>query len=103
MTDTLKVDTQQLKTTASEVRKQIRLMQQDFDSLQSIVSRSGYYWQGQAADDYRKAFAGQKDTAADAFRRLSKIPDDLEKMAGIYEGNETNLQKTAGALRTDFI
>ena len=51
MTDTLKVDTQQLKTTASEVRKQIRLMQQDFDSLQSIVSRSGYYWQGLAADE----------------------------------------------------
>ena len=103
MTDTLKVDTQQLKTTASEVRKQIRLMQQDFDSLQSIVSRSGYYWQGQAADEYRQAFAEQKDAAADAFRRLSKIPDDLEKMAGIYEGNETNLLQTAGALRTDFI
>ena len=52
--DLLKVDTQQLKTTANEVRKQIRTMRQDFESLQTIVSRSSYYWQGQVADEYRK-------------------------------------------------
>lgn len=103
MTDILKVDTQQLKTTANEVRKQIRSMQQDFESLQTIVSRSSYYWQGQAADEYRRVFAEQKDPTADAFRRLGKIPDDLEKMAGIYEGTETSLQETAGNLPTDFI
>ena len=64
MADILKVDTQQLKSTASAVRGQIRRMQQDFDGLQNIVSRSSYYWQGQAADEYRQAFAEQKDPTA---------------------------------------
>lgn len=103
MTDILKVDTHQLKSTASEVRKQIQLMRQDFENLQTLVGRSSYYWQGQAADEYRKAFAEQKDTTADAFQRLGKIPDDLEKMAGIYEENEIGLQETASTLKTDFI
>ena len=101
--DLLKVDTQQLKTTANEVRKQIRTMRQDFESLQTIVSRSSYYWQGQVADEYRKAFSEQKEPTDEAFQRLNKIPDNLERIAGIYEETENKTQETASALPTDFI
>lgn len=99
----LKVDTQQLKTTADTVRKQIRSMQQAFDSLQTTVSRSSYYWQGQAADEYRKAFSGERDTTAEMFQRLSDIPDALEKIAGVYEGGEDKAKEIASGLPTDFI
>lgn len=101
--DLLKVDTQQLKTIANEVRKQIRTMRQDFESLQTIVSRSSYYWQGQVADEYRKAVAEQEEPTNEALQRLSKIPDDLERMAGIYEETENKAQETANTLPTDFI
>lgn len=99
----LKVDTQQLKTVANEVRKQLRTMRQDFESLQTIASRSSYYWQGQVADEFRKAVDEQKGPTDEALRRLSKIPDDLEMMAGIYEGTESKAQKTASTLPTDYI
>ena len=103
MADILKVDTQQLKSTASAVRGQIRRMQQDFDGLQNIVSRSSYYWQGQAADEYRQACAEQKDPTAEMLKRLADIPTALEKMAGVYEEAEADNEDTAGSLQTDYI
>lgn len=47
---TLKVTPQQLKQTADEVTGLVQSLQTDFDSLQTTVSRTAYYWEGQAAD-----------------------------------------------------
>ena len=55
------------------------------------------------ADEYRKAFSEQKEPTDEAFQRLNKIPDDLERIAGIYEETENKTQETASALPTDFI
>lgn len=99
----LKVDTRQLKQTADEVRSRIRAIGQDLDGMQTVVGRSSYYWQGQAADEYRQAVAEQKEPAAEMIRRLSAIPAALETIAGVYEQTESGNVDLAGALKTDYI
>lgn len=96
---TLKVDPEQLKRTADEVTGMIQSLQTDLESLQTTVSRTSYYWQGQAADEYRKNFAAQKDDNDEMLERLRKYPTMLLQMAGFYnEAEKNNVDQTVQLL-----
>ena len=96
---TLKVDPEQLKRTADEVTGMIQSLQTDLESLQTTVNRTGYYWQGQAAEEYRKNFAAQKDDTDEMLDRLRKFPPMLLQMAGVYDETEqTNVDHTVQLL-----
>lgn len=96
---TLKVDPEQLKRTADEVTGMIQSLQTDLESLQTTVNRTGYYWQGQAAEEYRKNFAAQKDDTDEMLERLRKFPPMLLQMAGVYDETEqTNVDHTVQLL-----
>ena len=100
---TLKVTPQQLKQTADEVTGLVQSLQTDFDSLQTTVSRTAYYWEGQAADGYRKSCASPQDDTDQMLERLREFPPMLLQMAGIYEDTEKANQALAAALPIDYI
>lgn len=103
MEATIKVTPEQLQQTADSVDRTIKSLRQDFTEMQTLVSRTGYYWTGTAADNYRKQFADKKERTESILTTLSDYPTDLLEIAGVYRQTETQNTSAAAALRTDFI
>ena len=99
----LKVTPEQLNQTAIEVERLTHTLQQDFESLQNTVGQTSYYWQGQAADEYRKNFADQKDDTNTMLEEMRQLPIILMQMAGNYQQTESGNAQQASGLPDDFI
>jgi uncharacterized protein YukE len=100
---TLKVKTEVLKSKASEVERDIKSLETQFNNIQDIVARSTGYWVGNAGDKARKEFDSQKDDTDKVIRRFKEHPVDLLTMAGVYDENEQSLNSVNKALDTDVI
>lgn len=103
MSITLKVKTEVLKEKASEVERDTGILEQQFNDIQDIMSRSRGYWVGAAGDKARKEFESQKEDTSKVIRRFQEHPTDLLVMAGVYEDNERELVLENKALNTDVI
>lgn len=92
----VKVDTNILRSTASDVTGLIRALQSDFDNLQDRVRRTNRYWAGAAGDQYRVEFDEEKKETSELLSLLAKYPTDLLSMAGVYdEAERVNTQNTS--------
>ena len=99
----VKVDTNVLRDTASEVTRLTRALQSDFDELQSCVRLTSRYWAGAAGDQYRREFDAEKKETSEVLRLLGKYPSDLLSMAGVYEGVERDNTQNSTALPSDIL
>lgn len=99
----VKVDTQALRTAASEVTSLTRALQSDFDELQSCVRKTSCYWVGAAGDQYRREFDAEKQETSELLALLSKYPADLLTMAGVYEDTERANTQGNGMLPSDIL
>lgn len=100
---TLKVTPAQLRSKADVVSDEISAMTGAFEELARIVSRTSYYWLGEAGTRCRKLYEEDKKEAELALRRLREHPRDLLQMAGVYEDVERRVRETASALPKDVI
>lgn len=100
---TLRVKPEALKTKATEVERDIKELEQHFDTIQDIVSRSKGYWVGVAGDRARKEFEDRRDDTTTVIKRFKEHPTDLLVMAGIYDENERSLTSENQSLDTDVI
>ena len=99
----VKVDTNVLRSTASEVRSLARTLQGDFDDLQNCVKLTSRYWVGAAGDQYRREFDAEKEETSELLTLLSKYPTDLLSMAGIYDEAERLNTQSNSALPSDIL
>ena len=99
----LKVDTNVLRTTASEVKSLTRTLQNDFDELQNCVKQTSRYWVGAAGDQYRREFDAEKKETSELLKVLGQYPTDLLSMAGIYDEAERTNTQISSALPTDIL
>lgn len=99
----IKVTTEELLEKADIVRKKVSDMQREIDEAERLLNSTSSYWLGSAGDKKRKDFNKQKRKADAVVKRLTKYPDDLLKMAGIYAAAETENKERPAALPTDFI
>lgn len=97
------VDTNVLRTTASEVRNLTRTLQSDFDELQNCVKQTSRYWAGAAGDQYRREFDAEKKDTAELLTLLGKYPTDLLSMAGVYDEEERKNTENISALPSDIL
>ncbi len=100
---TLVVTPEALCAQAVSVSKEINSMQNEFNTVAGIVSRTKGYWIGEAGDAYRKRYAEYKPELEEIFKRLREYVTDLEKMAGVYEAAEAAAGKIAEELPADII
>lgn len=100
---TIQVDTDVMVKKADEVSGAISRMERSFNELQSIVSRTGGYWTGEAAENYRKMFRDEKENISQILKRLEEHPSDLKMMAVGYDNTERNLQQENQRLQSDYI
>lgn len=103
MSITLKVQPEALKTKASEVESDIRVLERHFNDIQDIVARSAGYWTGIAGERARGEFAAQKESTSKVIRRFREHPTDLLIMAGVYEETERTVTAENEKLATDVI
>ena len=99
----LKVSPEVLKSKASDVENEIKKLENHFNSIQDIVSRSNGYWVGSAGDKARSEFNKQKDDTSKVIRRFREHPPELLTMAGIYDEAEREALADNEALDTDVI
>ncbi len=99
----IKVNSAVLNSKAQTVSKSIARMEECFGQLEKIISRTSYYWIGEAGDLHRKMYRDQKEPIYGMMKRLKEHPDDLLAIAQTYEKVEAEVQSMAMELPGDVI
>lgn len=100
---TLKVSPDQLKNAAEEIQNQITAFETKLKQMVQVIQGSKGYWTGDASAAHQKAFESLKEDVELVIRRLREHPDDLLKMAGLYEEAEKQAVEKSQALSGDVI
>lgn len=99
----IKVDSAVLNAKAQSVSNSIRIMNTYLEQLEMIVSRTSYYWIGEAGNMHRKLYKDQKSQINEMMKRLKEHPEDLMKIAQTYNSAESAVQSMAAELPGDII
>ena len=99
----VKVSSEALVTQAEEVRRLGNDMKRRFEVLEDIMSKTKYYWLGEAGELHRKLYNEQKDAISQMLRRLMEHPDDLLMISGNYKAAESKNVQSASVLDADVI
>lgn len=99
----LKVTPETLKNKASETEATIKSLENVFNNIQDIISRTSGYWVGIAGDKARSEFNSQKDEMQKVLQRFKEHPTDLMVMAGVYEEAERSVLSQNQSLAVDVI
>lgn len=99
----LKVTPQQLLEHAEKVSSDVTSINNSFDRLERIVSATGTYWNGDAAEAFRQAYVSFKDEIEEIILRITEHVADLKTMAGVYTQTEQAVQTVATSLPDEVI
>lgn len=99
----VKVSSEALVTQAEEVRRLGNDMKRRFEVLEDIMSKTKYYWLGEAGELHRKLYNEQKDDISQMLRRLMEHSDDLLMISGNYKAAESKNVQSASVLDADVI
>lgn len=100
---TLKVSPDQLKAKAQEIQDQISRFESSWKQLYQTAQNTKSYWVGNASTQHQKLLTTYEEDVARIIRRLKEHPEDLMKMAGVYEEGESAAQQIAQSLPVDII
>lgn len=100
---TLKVTPEVLEQRADVFWEIIKNIDNHFERILDISSKTRGYWRGEAGDADRAGYDSYKDDMAYILGRLDEHPSDLLKMAGIYKTTERGNAQVSDQLRTDLI
>ena len=99
----LKVTPEILQTQAQTTTNNITKMKAEFDKIETIITRTGNYWIGEAGDAHRKVYTDEKADIQEMLARLSEHPTDLEQIANTYLQVESEVKELAQELPGDII
>ncbi len=99
----IKVDTAVLEARADKATKQIRKVENYFDSIGETVNRSASYWEGEAGEAHRREYTEYLEDVKESLNRFRENITDLQKIAGIYRENEKKVTEIGSELPADVI
>ena len=99
----IKVQPDVLNAKASDVSTSISQMEQLFDTVQTTVARTKYYWIGESGELHRKMFEEQKDDVETLLKRLKEHPVDLQKIAKTYIDTEQRQTEASSQMSSNLI
>lgn len=85
MSGVVKVEPEVLKDIARKNEQLVKRCMTLLDDLEEKVRYARNYWSGEAADLYQSVFLKQKEACSEHLTVLGSYPENLLKMAGIYE------------------
>lgn len=100
---TIKVSPDVMLRQAADVKRSVDNIKRMFESIGKSVAYSRTYWEGSASDVHETKYNKIKESCNDITRRLSKHPDDLVKMAGIYQKTESSAKHDANSLSSNVL
>lgn len=103
MNGILKVDPQQLITTAGEFETVSGQVQTITGEMMSIIDRLKPAWEGEAATVYDARFDALQDDMDRMYRMIREHVEDLKNMAQEYITAENENVDTGNALASDVI
>lgn len=99
----LKVTPDVLIRIAGDIEKQLKDMKTQFGELHSDINGTRSFWEGEASDTHKAQYDALVPEIQNALDRLQKRPEELLKMAGIYNDVEDIAKETAMSLVEDVI
>lgn len=99
----LRVQPEQLTRTAKELTNAITSMRKDFIKLNQCMSSTKGYWLGDAGEYHRNMYTEQEGQIENLLRDLEKYPNDLLKLAGLYDESEEQNLHLARALKSSLM
>lgn len=99
----LKVSPAELTGKSAEITDLIGKISRQYDMLKTTSEASIGYWEGDAADAFRKYVKSIDGDMQSVLKRLGEHPADLLKMAGVYNQNEAEIQEKVSTLPTEVI
>jgi WXG100 family type VII secretion target len=99
----LKVDVDALVEKSSEISDVVGKIKTSYESLKSIAEASSGYWEGDAANAFRKYVKSIDKDMQSVLKRLGEHPTDLLKMADVYEKTESAIIEQADTLPENVI
>lgn len=97
------VNTEILSEKAMTVNTIISKLESNFNSMHDILNTTKVYWEGSAANAYRKLYPAYEKDVNEVFERLKKYPEELMEMAGIYKGHQAKSDNMLASLPADVI
>ncbi len=79
---------------ATDVENYVRVMQQRFETMKTLVEKSSGYWEGDAGDMHRKNYEEQLENIEFVLKRLNEHPIDLRAIAQKYSETELKVEET---------
>lgn len=99
----LKVSQDILKSKANEIQSQIIRLESAWNRLEQLVKNTKVYWIGDASNSHQRQFQDYQDDMRRLLKRLKEHPEDLLKMADVYEKSERSALQIAQTLPEDVI
>lgn len=99
----LKVTPEVLTRMAGDIEKKIDNIKNQFTQIDSDITRTRAYWEGDASEVHQKQYDAIKNDIDTSLKRLREQPKDLLEMAGIYTKTESELEAVAQTLSADVI
>lgn len=96
--DTISVTPERLMEKGEELEKIVRTLASQFEEVQNVISSSGNYWIGEAADALRKQYAEIHADVSEALGELAQYPVKLQEIAKVYMGHDYIAIEKAEAL-----
>lgn len=100
---TLRADPVKIQATAGNLKTKINKLRTELDALISKVESTANYWNGDAADAYRRDFKEEQPEFDEAIRRLDEHVTDLYNIASVYTGTEQMNVSVSEALLSEVI
>lgn len=99
----LKVTPEVLRNMADDIEKELGDIENQFREIDSEISRTRSYWEGDASDQHKKQYDSLKSEIDESVKNLKNHPVNLLKMAGLYEETEDSAKQKAQELSADVI
>jgi WXG100 family type VII secretion target len=99
----LKVDVDALVGKSAEISDVIGKIKVAYESLKSTAEASSGYWEGDAANAFRKYVNSIDNDIQSVLKRMGEHPTDLLQMADVYEKTEATIVEQANSLPDNVI
>ncbi len=99
----IKVSTEDLRTKADAVSGLLEELRGECEELYGRISRTASYWEGDGGTKRRSEYEKKQKLVERMLKRLKEYPEDLLKMAGIYEIAEAEATEQMDPLASDVI
>ena len=99
----LKVTTEKLMNTASDIENQLKDVDAQLKQIGQDIRRTRGFWEGDASDTHMKQYEALEPEIQEIIAKLQKRPSELLKMAELYSETETQAKEAAMSLVADVI